>query len=434
MSRAMKDSGIPWIGEIPQDWEVCSIKQVMKNKSVRNYPDENVLSLYRDYGVVPKDSRNDNHNVTSEDTSSYKFVEKGDFVLNKMKAWQGSMAVSDYQGIISPAYYICQFVKLDTVKRFIHYLLRNEAYKTEYMRLSTGLRIGQWDLNINDFLCIKMIYPKPREQQVIADFLDVKCAEVDELIALQEKMIDELKVYKQSVITEAVTKGLNPDVPLKDSGIEWIGQIPEHWSVERLKNRIHKSFAGIWGDDAQNNEKDVRCYRVADFDYNQLNISDDNPTKRNIEKSVFEQRKVLFNDILLEKSGGGEKSPVGRAVYVNLQEEAVCSNFVHCIRVNENSVSKFMVYIFSDMYSRKVNLLYFNQTTGIQNLNISDYLNNTVGFPPIEEQQQIADYLDTKCVEIDVMTSIKQQKIEQLKEYKKSIIYEYVTGKKQLNF
>lgn len=213
----------------------------------------------------------------------------------------------------------------------------------------------------------------------------------------------------------------------KDSGIPWIGQIAEHWSVERLKNRIHKSFAGIWGDDAQNNDKDVRCYRVADFDYNQLSISDDNPTKRNIEKSVFEQRKVLFNDILLEKSGGGEKSPVGRAVYVNLQEEAVCSNFVHCIRVNENSVSKFMVYIFSDMYSRKVNLLYFNQTTGIQNLNISDYLNNTVGFPPIEEQQQIADFLDVKCAEVDELIALQEKMIDELKVYKQSVITEAVT-------
>ena len=102
-NRELKDSAIPWIGDIPKDWTVCFIKQIMRNKSIKGYPDEMVLSLYRDYGVVPKDSRDDNHNVTSEDTSSYKFVEVGDFVINKMKAWQGSMAVSDYQGIISPA-------------------------------------------------------------------------------------------------------------------------------------------------------------------------------------------------------------------------------------------------------------------------------------------------------------------------------------------
>ena len=132
MSREMKNSGIPWIGEIPAGWQVCFIKQVMRNKSIKGFPDEQVLSLYREHGVVPTDSRDDNHNVTSEDTSGYKLVDIGDFVINKMKAWQGSMAVSDYRGIISPAYYICYFTNEDINKRYIHYLLRNESYKDEY--------------------------------------------------------------------------------------------------------------------------------------------------------------------------------------------------------------------------------------------------------------------------------------------------------------
>ena len=236
MSREMKNSGIPWIGGIPQGWKVCFIKQIMRNKSIKGFPNERVLSLYRDYGVIPKDSRDDNHNVTSDDTSSYKLVDEGDFVINKMKAWQGSMAVSEYRGIISPAYYICRFTSTDINKRYIHYLLRNDSYKTEYMRLSSGLRVGQWDLNIDDFLRIMMILPPLAEQQRIAEFLDRKCAEVDDMIALQEQIIEELKAYKQSVITEAVTKGLNPDAPMRESGIEWIGSIPEHWETKRLKH------------------------------------------------------------------------------------------------------------------------------------------------------------------------------------------------------
>jgi type I restriction enzyme S subunit len=192
MSRAMKDSGIPWIGEIPKGWDTLKIKQVMRNKSIKGFPNETVLSLYRDYGVVPKDSRDDNHNVTSEDTSSYKLVEIGDFVINKMKAWQGSMAVSQYRGIISPAYYICHFKNDGLDRRYIHYLLRNDSYKAEYMRLSTGLRVGQWDLNIDDFLSIPMVLPPVPEQQRIAEFLDRKCGEIDEAIALQEEFIEEL--------------------------------------------------------------------------------------------------------------------------------------------------------------------------------------------------------------------------------------------------
>ena len=186
-NRRMKDSGIPWIGMIPSDWEVCFTKQLMRNKSIKGFPDEQVLSLYRDYGVVPKNSRDDNHNVTSEDTATFKLVEVGDFVINKMKAWQGSMAISAYRGIISPAYYICRFTNESVNRRYIHYLLRNETYKTEYRRLSTGLRVGQWDLNIDDFLHIPAILPPFPTQQRIADFLDRKCAEIDEL----KKKIDE---------------------------------------------------------------------------------------------------------------------------------------------------------------------------------------------------------------------------------------------------
>ena len=200
-----KDSGIPWIGEIPEGWEVMKIKRVLKNKSEKGHPNETILSLYRGYGVIPKDSRDDNHNVTSEDTGSYKYVEIGNFVINKMKSWQGSMAVSSYSGIISPAYHVCMFTRNDIEKKYIHYLLRNESYKTEYLRLSTGMRIGQWDLNIESFLNIEMILPPLSEQQAIASYLDEKCADIDELISLRKKKIEEMKEYKKSVIFEAVT-------------------------------------------------------------------------------------------------------------------------------------------------------------------------------------------------------------------------------------
>ena len=229
MAREYKDSGIEWIGRIPKDWKVSEVKRIMRNKSVRNQPNAKILSLYRDYGIVPKDSRNDNFNVTSEDTTNYKVVDIGDFVINKMKAWQGSMAVSEFDGIISPAYYVCSFTDKNIYRKFIHYLLRNESYKPEYMRLSTGLRIGQWDLGIDDFMKIPIVLPPFEEQQRIADYLDRKCAEIDSLVELQEQMIAQLTDYKQSVITEAVTKGLNPEAELVSSGIDWIGDYPKHW-------------------------------------------------------------------------------------------------------------------------------------------------------------------------------------------------------------
>ena len=201
----MKDSGIEWVGSIPANWTTTRIKNLLAEKSVKGRPDETVLSLYREYGIIPKDSRDDNHNVTSSDTSSYKFFEVGDFVINKMKAWQGSMALSGYQGIISPAYLVYQFILEDVDPKYLHHLLRSRPYADEFARLSTGIRIGQWDLHSNDFLCTLALLPPLGEQTRIVAYVDDRCSEIDKAIEAKQLIIDELKAYKKSLIWEAVT-------------------------------------------------------------------------------------------------------------------------------------------------------------------------------------------------------------------------------------
>lgn len=193
------------------------------------------LSLYRDFGVVPKDSRNDNHNVTSLDTSNYKVVDIGDLVINKMKAWQGSMAVSDYRGIVSPAYHVCSITSNKVNKRYLHHLLRNPAYLPEYVRLSTGMRIGQWDLGFDDFKNIPFLIPPFDEQAKIADYLDNGCTSLDSILDKTHSSIEAYKKLKQAVITQAVTKGVRGKREMKDSGVEWISEIPANWTVKRGK-------------------------------------------------------------------------------------------------------------------------------------------------------------------------------------------------------
>lgn len=201
----MKDSGVDWIGEIPESWNVTISKAVFENVSERNHPDATVLSLYRDLGVVPKDSRDDNHNVTSENTTQYKFVARGNLVINKMKAWQGSLAVSNYNGIVSPAYYVCRFRNNIMNKEYAHYLLRSNLYAQQFECLSTGMRIGQWDLSIDDFLATLLLVPPESEQTAIASYLDRKCNEIDQLIAVKQAKIEKLEQYKRSLIYEYVT-------------------------------------------------------------------------------------------------------------------------------------------------------------------------------------------------------------------------------------
>ena len=204
-SVPMKDSGAGWMPTVPAHWLVEKIKYHLHLKTQKNMSDRQVLSLYRDYGIVPKDSRNDNHNVTSEDTSSYRFVRVGDFVVNKMKAWQGSVAVSQYEGIVSPAYFVYEFIDESFDKKYFHYLLRNKSYTTEFMRLSGGIRVGQWDLPAEAFENTLVLIPPIEEQQQIADYLDKKCKEIEGVIADKQSQIETLESYKKSLIFEYVT-------------------------------------------------------------------------------------------------------------------------------------------------------------------------------------------------------------------------------------
>lgn len=204
-NRPMKDSGIAWVGEIPADWTVSLLKYSIRWKSVKGEPDAQVLSLYRDYGIIPKDSRDDNHNVTSLDTGSYKVVDVGDFVINKMKAWQGSMAVSEYRGIVSPAYHVCEITNSNVNKQYFHYLMRNRLYLPEYLRLSTGMRIGQWDLGFDDFKNLPFILPSIEEQAEIVRYINQKSKEIDRLTEAKQQLLIELETYKKSIIYEYVT-------------------------------------------------------------------------------------------------------------------------------------------------------------------------------------------------------------------------------------
>ena len=417
MSRAMKDSGIPWIREIPSHWDTFTIKHIMRNKSVRGFPNEQVLSLYREYGVVPKDSRDDNHNVTSEDTSGYKLVDVGDFVINKMKAWQGSMAVSEYRGIISPAYYICTFTA-PVNRRYIHYLLRNDTYKAEYMRLSTGLRIGQWDLNVDDFLHIPMVLPPQPEQNIIADFLDKKCGEIDEMVSLQEKIIEELEAYKQSVITEAVCRGLNPKAPMKDSGIEWIGKIPNTWRIVRIKNVLQDS-----GDITTTGEGEPLSVTQNRGIIKSREIEVANPSMSTIGWKVVKKNDIVFNKY---KAHSG-------VFFVSPYDGIVTFNY-SVYRCFHEQLPKYYEYLFKTSgcigeFRKEMR----GVGESISPLYTKDLFTISIQSPPFLEQKAIADYLDTKCSEIDTLISLKQSKIDTLKEYKKSMVFEYITGKKEIN-
>ena len=416
--REMKDSGIEWIGVIPSHWKVSKIKQVIRWKSVKGQPDLPVLSLYRDYGIIPKDSRDDNHNVTSLDTSSYKVVECGDLVINKMKAWQGSLAVSEYNGIVSPAYHICQITSKNICKKYLHYLLRDASYLPEYMRLSTGLRVGQWDLSFDDFKNIPFLLPPLAEQERITAFLDAECAEIDTVLEKTRASIEEYKKLKQAVITQAVTKGIRGDRPMKNSGVEWIGDIPAEWDVIRvkqlLKERNERSKEGKEGPLSMSQKVGLV------------------PTKflesiPNMASSFVGAKLAYVDDLVFNKL----KAHLG-VFSVSRYDGLVSPDYaVYCSTGKSNL--KYLEYIFKTPqcigeFRKKSTGI----AAGLMRLYTEGLFSIYLPYPALSEQEEIAEYLNERCAGIDALIVKKQQYLIEIENYKKSLIYEYVTGKKEV--
>lgn len=405
----MKDSGVEWIGKMPSHWEMSKMKRVLRNASIKGHPEAQVLSLYREYGVIPKDSRNDNHNVTSEDTASYKYVEAGDLVINKMKAWQGSLGLSQYEGIVSPAYYVCKVNSMGIVPRYLHHLIRSKTYAQEFERLSTGMRIGQWDLGIDDFLRVPLLLPPFSEQTAIAAYLDEKCATIDAIIAEAKATIDEYKAWKASVIFEAVTKGLNPNAEMKDSGVEWIGEMPKDWNIVRFKRMHRGSNVGLSLD------KDYWSTNEDDTVFYTAGLKSIHTSYKDIEPDMLTKE----NDLLLARNGTPYVYfPSIGAIYTD-----------HIIRVGiENGYNKaFVRYCLQQSIANEV-----VDTVSIATWSVPIWNRQCLPHPSLAEQTAISDYLDSKCAAIDAIIAEKESLIGELEAYKKSLIFETVTGKRRV--
>ena len=427
MARNMKDSGIEWIGEIPEGWEVSQLKYATRWKSEKGCPDAPVLSLYRDFGVVPKDSRDDNHNVTSLDTSNYKVVDVGDLVINKMKAWQGSMAVSDYRGIVSPAYHVCSITSNKVNKRYLHHLLRNPAYLPEYARLSTGMRIGQWDLGFDDFKNIPFLIPPLDEQAKIADYLDNGCASLDVILNKTRSSIEEYKKLKQSVITQAVTKGVRGEREMKDSGVEWIGKIPREFDPVQLKffcklitDGTHFSPTTVENGWPYITAGDVHGIGL---DYN----SAKHISEEDFQLLVAQGCQPLKGDVLLVKDG----ATTGRVGFVDSDTPCVILSSVAMLRPADNTDGHYLMYLLASDFLQK-QILVSMAGSAMPRTTLTKLTKYIGLLPPLHEQKEIANYLDAKCAEIDRLIAKKEQLVKELESYKKSLIYEVVTGKREV--
>ena len=429
MAREYRDSGIEWIGQIPKEWEVIKGKNLLNLMSRPVRETDDVVTCFRDGEVILRSERRTEGFTMSDKEIGYQGINEGDIVIHGMDGFAGAMGISKSTGKGSPVLIVCNPKGFDD-SRYIIYYLRSLAITNVFLALATGIRERSCDLRWNKISVLPFIRPQSNTQQKIAGYLDKVCGEVDEMVALQETMIEELKAYKQSVITEAVTKGLDPNVPMRNSGIDWIGDIPEHWGIQRLKTLG-------W---TQNGISQSGDYFGEDYEYPFISYSDayknyslPYPSGRaNSSEEDRQKYSLTEGDVLFTRTSETIEEIGFASTCIETIPNVVYSGFLIRFRpTSENMFKGFSKYYFRSQVHRAYFVKQMNIVTRAS-LGQDLLKNLVVLLPPLDEQRAIASYLDTKCSEIDSLIAMKQAKIDELKEYKKSVIYEYVTGKKEV--
>ncbi len=409
-----RESGSKWLGAIPRHWDIRSLRTFLTPRAERNRPDLPLLSVARERGVFVRSLTDfsENHNVIPEDLSNYKVARGGDLVINKMKAWQGSMGIAPVDGIVSPAYYVFAFDIQNHA--FGQRLFRSKPYVAHFAQASDGVRVGQWDLSIDGMRQIPVVVPPPSEQEAIVRFLDHANAKIDRYVRAKKKLIKLLNEQKQAIIHRAVTRGLNPNVPLKDSGVDWLGQIPEHWEVLRVGNVFYEvvdtghpqalllsldRFKGVIpqsetgrktrASEDRNAYKRVRPGQLA---YNIMNAF---------------MGSIGFSDY------DGIISPAYAVAQSRREIEPLY--FHHLFRTSLYA-GEFNRLSYGIMYER--NRLYFERFKLVATL-----------IPPLEEQKEIVLQIEKKTHGLGVAITSTEREIELLNEYRTKLTADVVTGK-----
>lgn len=421
--RKMKNSGVAWIGDVPENWETIPNKYLMRKvKAIcQKYSNEDVLSLTMN-GVIKRDLDNPSGKMPST-FDGYQFVYAGNLLmcLFDIDVTPRCIGLIENDGITSPAY--SQFeLKRNAFNRYYYYYYLYLDNKKELLHLAKNLRHSFTE---EQFGQISTVVPPIEQQHLIANQLDFVCKKVEDLISNQEQQIEKLKQYKQSLITEVVTKGLNPDVSMKDSGVKWIGMIPKHWIVKRTKfvaNALEKG-KGITKEEVMS-DGDIQCVRYGEI-YTKYNQGfTDCVSRTNLEiiqpHQFFEHGDILF-------AGTGELvEEIGKNVVYLGNEKCLAGGDIIVMKHHQDP--DFLNYALNSIYSQKQKS-YGKAKLKVVHISADNIGNVKIALPPLDEQQRIATYLDDKCAKIDRLIAIKQEKIDKLNDYKKSLIYEYVTGK-----
>lgn len=422
--REMKDSGIPSIGKIPANWNVEKLKNIMTLRSEKNSGDRDLLSVYLDRGVISyTDSDGMQVHKPSQDLSNYQNVNVDDFVMNNQQAWRGSVGVSKYDGIISPAYFVFKMDDDKCYPGYMNFLLRDSGMVQQYELSSRGIGTIQRNIFVPWLMNALTILPPLSDQHAISAYLDTKCSEIDALTADIQSQIDTLEQYKRSIITEAATKGLDRNVEMKESGHDWPGATPLDWGMIKGKYLF-----------TQRNERG-----------NNIELQLLSPTQAYgvIPQEVYEELSGMSAVKLNEKTDLMNLKTIHKGDYcISLRSfqggfeyseyEGVVSPAYQVFYPTVPIANGYYKYLFKEQgFIDKMNSYTMTLRDG-KNIAFSDFGNTYIPYPSFDQQETIATYLDEKTAEIDGIVAQKKEQLTSLEDYKKSLIYEYVTGKKEV--
>jgi len=425
-----KPSNVEWLGEIPQHWEVIPLNGFTKLVSKTGKPQYQLLSVYLEKGVIRFSDVSDKRtNATSEDLTKYQIVEEGNLVLNNQQAWRGSVGVSKFTGIVSPAYLVLEFSKLvDSV--FVNYLFRDTSVINYYVIFSRGVGTIQRNLYWQHLKNVKIWLPPLSEQEKIAQFLDEKTTKIDQAIEIKQRQIELLKERRQILIHRAVTRGVGSlsgvETPLKDSGVEWIGEIPEHWEVKRLRY-IGKCQNGV-SKGAEYFGTGFPFVSYGDV-YKSIELAE---SVNGLAESSIEDRKqysVKEGDVFFTRTSETVEEIGFASTCLKTIEDATFAGFLIRFRPSKDILYKgFSKFYFSSKTHRA---FFVKEMNLVIRASLSQELLNRMPIiiPPFEEQIAIAEYLENISAKISKAIGLKEREIEVLKEYKSSLINSAVTGK-----
>ena len=422
-----KFSHIEWIGKIPKCWDIVKTKRIFQNNKqvAGKYANDFERLALTMNGVIKRD-KDDADGLQPESFEGYQVLEENQLVfklidLENVKT--SRVGLSPYTGIVSPAYIVLKNTQVDN--RFFYYYYMNMYYQEIFNYMGgEGVRSA---LNAKDLLEVPLPKISMTEQQVIADYLDGECARIDGIVTTQRQIIERLKEYKKSVITEAVTRGLNPDAPMRNSGIDWIGKIPEHWEISKLKY-YSKYITDGTHTTPEYLADGVPFLSIKDISTGKLDFSNTKYISQQQHEELSKHAPIEKGDILFTRIG-----TLGVSVIVETDITFDIFVSVGLLKPKDNINTKYLNYVMnSEYYYQYIQLVKAGEGTSAAKFNLSDVSNSPIVCPPLSEQQAISDYLDRKCSEIDSIIEKRELMIELMTEYKKSLIYECVTGKKEI--